>query len=45
METTLLMSKVISSALNRRKNFHLSYVVFELSDLEEIATEKGQKIK
>ena len=38
METTLFMSKAISSASNRRKNFHLSYVVFELADFKEGAT-------
>ena len=27
------------------KNFHLSHVFFELSDFEESATEKSQKIK
>ena len=46
METTYLMSKAISSALNRRKIFSsLSSTLFELSDLEESVTEKGQKIK
>ena len=45
METTYLMSKAISSALNRRKNFHLSRVLFELSDFEDGATGKSQKIK
>ena len=34
METTYLMSKAISSASNRRKNFHLSHVLFELSDFD-----------
>ena len=38
METTYLMS-------NRRKKFHLSHVLFELSDFEESATEKSQNIK
>ena len=45
METTYLMSKAISSALNRRKNFHLSHGLFELSDFEDDATGKSQKIK
>ena len=45
METTYLMSKTISSASNRRKFFHLSRVLFELSDFEDGATGKGQKIK
>ena len=39
METTLLMSKAISSG---EKFFHLSRVLFELSDFEERATEKNQ---
>ena len=50
METTLLMSKAILSALKRRKKFSslslsLSHVLFELSEFEEGATEKSQKIK
>ena len=45
METTCLISKAISSASNRRKNFHLSHVLFELSDFEDGATGKSQKIK
>ena len=43
METTYLMSKAISSALNRRKNFHLSRVLFELSDFEDGAQEKAKR--
>ena len=45
METTYLMSKAISSASIEEKNFHLSHVVFELSDFEDGATGKSQKIK
>ena len=45
METTYLMSKAISLASNRRKNFHLSRVLFELSDFEVGATGKSQKKK
>ena len=43
METEYLMSKAISSALNRRKNFHPSHVFFELSDFEDDATGKSKK--
>ena len=42
METTYLMSKAISSD---SKNFHLSHVPLQLSDFEDGATEKNQKIK
>ena len=45
METTFLMSKAISSALNRRKKIYLSHVVFELSDFEDGTTGKSQKIQ
>ena len=45
METTYLMSKAISSASNKKKNFHLSRVFFELSDFEDGATGKIQRIK
>ena len=45
METTYLMSKAILSALNRRKFFYLSRVLFELSDFKDGATGKSQKIK
>ena len=45
METTYLVLRAISSASNRRKNFHLSRVLFELSDFEDGETEKSQKIK
>ena len=43
METTYLMQKAISSASNRRKKFHLSHVVFELSDFEDGATGKAKR--
>ena len=45
METTYLLSKAISSDLNKRKNFHLSHVLFELLDFKDGATGKSQKIK
>ena len=46
MATTYLMSKAITSALNRRKNFSsLSRVFFELSDFEDYATGKNRMIK
>ena len=45
METAYLMLKAISSASNRRKNFHLSHLVFELSDFKDGATGKSQKTK
>ena len=45
METTYLMSKAISSAPSRGKIFHLSHVLFELSDFEDGATGKSQNIK
>ena len=35
-KTSLLMLKAISSASNRRKNFHLSGVLFELPDFKKI---------
>ena len=34
MKTTYLISKAISSASKRRKIFHLSHVLFELSDFK-----------
>ena len=46
METTYLMAKAISSASNKTKKFSsLSRVLFELSDFEDGATRKSQKIK
>ena len=45
MKTTYSMSKAISSAFSRRKNFHLSHVLFELSDFKDGATGKSQKVK
>ena len=45
METTYLMSKAISSSSNRKKNFHLSHLLFELSNFKDDATGKSQKIK
>ena len=45
METTYLMSKTISSALNRRKVFHLFRVLFELSDFQGERDRKKAKDK
>ena len=40
-DQNVIMSKAISSALNRRKIFHFSRVFFELSGFEDGATEKS----
>ena len=44
METTYLTSKAISSVSNRKKNLHLSHVLFKLSGFEDGATGKSQNI-
>ena len=45
METTYLIQRQFHQLQIGERNFHLSHVLFELSDVKDGATGEGQKIK